>query len=484
MQTLILIGLLATASAYADDTLHYKVTVTPTLDRLDAEVCFGSWTPERLVSRLDESRHYLIDPTPSRGTLRVEKRRGQIRLYGAEAGDCISYGVDLADAVSDQAERMIMQTDDAVVMSSGVWLWRPRRLPDGVELIIEFDLPTDMRASVPWDPVEGERAVFRLARTPIEWRDLTAIGRLDLRDLDVGGASLRLAVLDAGARNDADDMDTWISEAAGAVSRLYGRFPLQQPQVLVVPIGQQSEAVPWAQVLRGGGAAAHFFVDPHRPLSEFREDWTATHELSHMLLPYVGRGDAWLSEGFASYYQNVLRARAGMIDEDQAWLKLYAGFGRGRRGSGDASLKDASRNMRESGGYMRVYWSGAAIALMADVALRRESGGRISLDLAMAELADCCLPSDRTWSAREIFARLDDITDSDVFARLYREHVGSRRFPDLDQTSALLGITERGSKLHFSSESEAATLRAAIMSRPALVAADSKDGSSAAHATP
>lgn len=47
--------------------------------------------------------------------------------------------------------------------------------------------------------------------------------------------------------------------------------------------------------------------------SELSRDWTATHELSHMLLPYVASRDRWLSESLASYYQNVLRARDGRL---------------------------------------------------------------------------------------------------------------------------------------------------------------------------
>ena len=129
------------------------------------------------------------------------------------------------------------------------------------------------------------------------------------------------------------------------------------------PCRPQREPVPWAHVLRGGGVAAEFYVDRTRSLDELRRDWTATHELSHMLLPYINRGDAWLSEGFASYYQNVLRARAGMLAPEQAWNKLYRGFQRGRDGTRGRTLAEASRSMGRDRAFMRVYWSGAAIAL-------------------------------------------------------------------------------------------------------------------------
>ncbi|MGI9264611.1 MAG: hypothetical protein ACR2QU_06770 [Gammaproteobacteria bacterium] len=488
MHTLLIASILTAHAAVATADIRYQITVPDTLDRLDATVCMQNWIPDRLVSRLDEARGFLVGASRHSGDLRVDAGRGQIRLSNASAGDCLRYTVDLAAAIEAQSgdERIILHQEGNVLMSSGVWLWRPDHVPEGAGVILQFDLPEGMQVSVPWQRVTDATSAptFRLDRSPIEWRDLTAIGYFESRNVDVAGASLRVAVLDAETPASVSAMDEWIREAAGAVSTLYGRFPLSQPQVLVVPIGMRSEAVPWAQVLRGGGAAAHFFVDQHRPLSEFREDWTATHELSHMLLPYVGRRDAWLSEGLASYYQNVLRARADMINEELAWQKLYAGFGRGRRDSGDKSLAEVSRNMGASGGYMRVYWSGAAIVLMADVELRRRSGGQMSLDTAMEQLATCCLPGDRTWSAREVFSRLDDITDSDVFMSLYREHVDSRKFPDISATSRQLGITERGGKLHLSSAGTARALRAAIMSRPKTFTNTSPEKPPAANAAP
>ena len=479
MYSLLLSGLMATQAAGSMPDIRYEITVSPALDTLEATVCVQGWAPSRLVSRLNEARDYLKDVRSDKGNLRAQATRGQIRLSNVSPGDCLHYSVDLAAAVAAQAEtaRIILHQENNVLMSSGVWLWRPRRLPEDADVVIQFDLPDGMQVSVPWQRVTGESTMptFRLDRTPIEWRDLTAFGYFEARNVEVGGTTLRMAVLDADMPASTADMDDWIREAASAVSTLYGRFPLQHPQVLVVPIGEQSEAVPWAQVLRGGGAAAHFFVDQNRPLSEFRADWTATHELSHMLLPYVGRGDAWLSEGLASYYQNVLRARAGMVSEEIAWQKLYAGFERGRRGTSGKSLADVSKNMRENGAYMRVYWSGAAIALMADVELRRRSAGRMSLDVAMAELADCCLPGDRTWSAKEVFARLDEITDSNVFMTLYRQNINATHFPDVDKTSARLGITERSGRLHLSSKQDALTRRAAIMSRPGTRIVEQRD---------
>ena len=119
------------------------------------------------------------------------------------------------------------------------------------------------------------------------------------------------------------------------------------------------------------------------------------------MLPYIKTRYRWVSEGFASYYQNVLLARAGQYTEQRAWQKLWEGFERGRKSRPELSANGAARTGIRAA-TMKIYWSGAAIALLADVELRRRSNGAESLDMVLDRLAQCCLPSDRAWSGPEL----------------------------------------------------------------------------------
>ena len=76
-----------------------------------------------------------------------------------------------------------------------------------------------------------------------------------------------------------------------------------------------------------------FFTATQATTDSLQRAWTGYHELAHLLIPYQGWGGAWFSEGLASYYQNILQARVGILTEQQMWQKLYEGFQRGR---GDA----------------------------------------------------------------------------------------------------------------------------------------------------
>ena len=472
--------LLTQAGAAATPDAVYRLTLDAELSRASIEFCVDRWPePPRLLSQQKEAEGFRSPARVTRGRAEIVEGRRGISLRNVADGSCVEYDVDLDRLEREGGERALRRVGNSVFTNSGLWLWRPESDDEGRELHIELHLPAGVEASVPWPPLAPSAAAdpprFRLTPTPRDWNDLTAFGELSYSELDVPGARLRLAIADTSPPANAADVAAWIDEAARAVGTLYGRFPLPDAQVVVVPIGRRGEAVPWAQVQRGGGPSAHFYIDQFRPLTEFREDWTATHELSHMLLPYVSRRDAWLSEGFASYYQNVLRARAGMITPEQAWQKLYAGFERGRQGTRGDTLAEVSRDMHRRGAFMRVYWSGAAVALLADVELREQSGGSQSLDLALQRLADCCLPSHRTWTAREVLTRLDTLMETDLFVGLYERHKNARQFPDVAMASAALGILERDGRLRFESGPEESALRRAIMTTPAAVLADGTD---------
>jgi hypothetical protein len=259
-------------------------------------------------------------------------------------------------------------------------------------------------------------------------------------------------------------INEWLRRTATDVSLAYGRFPNPSPQVVVIPVENKrgsDSAVPFGRVVRDGGEAIELFVDRHQPIDAFLEDWTATHEFSHLMLPYVGPAHRWVSEGFAQYYQNVLLARSGTYEPLDAWQKIYDGLERGRQSRPELSPNEATeRGLRNA--RMKIYWSGAAIALMADVTLRERSNGEMTLDDVMGRLKDCCLPSDRTWSGPELFAKLDELAGTPVFMPLYRRYADTAGFPDTRPLFGRLGFVVSDDSLRVKRGGELQHIRTAI----------------------
>jgi predicted metalloprotease with PDZ domain len=104
------------------------------------------------------------------------------------------------------------------------------------------------------------------------------------------------------------------------------------------------------------------------------------------------------------------------------------------------TLADATERMFRDGAFMRVYWSGAAMMLMADQRLRERSGGAQSLDRALEALQGCCLAGGEGWRGAGLLDKLDQLTGTTVFRELYDEYVSSRRFPDFADAYRQLGL--------------------------------------------
>jgi hypothetical protein len=341
-----------------------------------------------------------------------------------KAGECLDTQVDLADAARGERNRFGYRKGAYLVLSPERWLWRPMRVAADSE--IRFALPEGWSVSVPWEPVAGKPATHRLGPTAADWPALTAFGRFEEHRLAFPGGALRVAILPPWDRGDL----ARIEPVARALASAYGRLPRADAQVLVVPIPGNKEAAPWGQTTRGGGSAVHLFVGADAARDALVEDWTATHEFSHLLHPYFGSRGRWLGEGLASYYQNVLRARVGVLGPDQAWEKLEAGFERGRRETKSAglTLEDAARGMGATHAFMRVYWSGAAYWLESDLALRARGS---SLDEALRAYAACCLGDDPSVSPADFVASLDRVAPGGGFVERFRRYAALRGFPDV-----------------------------------------------------
>lgn len=439
------LSLIALAPAASAQRLHkYLVSVDEDLASLRVHACFAGQVPERLVAESLDASLALDHARREGATKTIEPNGTELRLPTLPDGACIDYRVNLTEFAGrhQHGGNPTRRVGNDLITDIGLWFWRPETLSDDEDIEVTFALPTGIAVSAPWQRVVEDAAgsVYRVGHSAYEWPGTVAFGHFTERAVAVPGGQLLVAVLDGRPKVDEPQILNWLQGAAAAVARLYGRFPVASLQVVVVPGARSNSAVPSAYVLRGGGPAAHFFINQRRPIEEFRADWSAVHELSHLLLPYVHSEDAWLSEGVASYYQNVLLARSGTISTQEAWRSMHAAFEHARREVSAGTLADATERMYRNGSFMRVYWEGAAIMLLADQRLRARSGGRQSLDTTFDQLQRCCLSPDIGWHAADLMRRLDQLAGGSVFAELYEQQVESDAFPDLTEIYRLFGL--------------------------------------------
>lgn len=386
----------------------------------------------------------------------VEHKGG--RIPASSANGCLRYQYPLE---ARSGRRSPAVADGVVVTSPSEWLWTPP-VKDGATIRIELTLPEGMSASVPWR--QTGPTSYDLSRSPGSATGSAIFGAIEVVDLDLPDSRMRVALVD-GPRTELDRQKIvdWLSVAGRDVAGVGGRFPNPEFQVIVQPVESRGRSpVPFGYVIRDGGEAVRFFVDAHRSLDDYLADWTATHEFSHLLLPYVRSREKWVSEGFASYYQNVLLARRGVYGETEVWKRLHRSFSKA------AEIRNPPRLMEVNERpfwevRMLIYWSGAAMALKADTRLRELSDGRESLDSTLARLQACCLPSARVWRARDLFEQLDDLSSYPVFMELYDEFNEQQGMPDLTALYRDLGLRVNGENVELSSEGRLVEIRSAIM---------------------
>lgn len=289
------------------------------------------------------------------------------------------------------------------------------------------------------------------------------------RIYDAEGRRLEISVSNAFSARSKERVIAWTEQLAESLTLVYGHWPREQWEIRVeAASGSADEPIPWAQVNRGAIDKVTFYVAGNPDTRALLEEWTGYHEIAHLLLPYRGWGDGWFSEGLATYYQHLLQARFGLIDEQTLWQQLYEGFIRGRedvRFDGMA-LTEVNRQMRSRGGYMRVYWSGAWFFLAADLRLRAASDGTHSLDDALLALNKCC--AREALSVPAIIEKLDASIAEPVFEPLYHVTRASTRVPEFELLFRQLGITVINGEVALANAGPAASRRQQFLQSTAL----------------
>jgi len=453
---LLAIGLPIVAAAQDIRTHRYQVAINPELSSAQVNICFAGKVPEYLIVDYKKATRNILEfPKTQKGFIEFQGRYWKTQSLAPNS--CVNYRVDISE---HKRKRRSAENDKTQIsfQTENTWLWLPEALSEDEQVEIEFQIPDSYRVSTPWQMLDNKGHRFLLGRTPHDWGFTIIIGEFQLRPVKLAsGSQLNIAVLNQVKQKNA--LKQWVVDIGETLSDYLGHFPLSQLQVILIENRRfRTGPVPWGDVKRGGGFGIRFVVDSDQSLEKFYQDWTATHEFSHLLVPNIEYQDGWLSEGLASYLQYLLMARSGQLTPEQAWQKLYLGFNRGLNGTVNApeeKLINTSENRRKgnrSGRTMRIYWSGAVYFFMADVELRKQSKGQLGLPELLLKLNQCCIDSRDEWSGIRLAKKLDELSDKDIFVDLYRNIAYSKDFPDFMQTFNELGIQVENEQVTFDSQ--------------------------------
>jgi hypothetical protein len=348
---------------------------------------------------------------------------------------------ELAAACGDEVD-CARRVGDATLSPALAWLLHPSPKTD-VPVRVRVHTPLATRFMTGLSEGSDALSGYTFRAHDLDEGAFTAFGPMRRYRVEAPGLAGRgPALLDVSIVGDTryamsdDAMKAWIRDAAEVVSSLFGRFPVDRASLFVVPAPGEEEVV-FGKVLSLSGASVVLVVGDKMPEAARRADWVLVHEMFHLGFPTFRGEGRWLGEGLATYYEPILRARAGWTSEVDVFRQFARNMprGAGLKTAGARGVPLAQREDTDS-----IYWGGALFCLVADVRIREETRGRHSLDdVVRASLARGG-DATRVWTVAEVVRLADQVTGTSVVSDMVDRYVNHGDWIDLEAMLFSLGV--------------------------------------------
>lgn len=232
------------------------------------------------------------------------------------------------------------------------------------------------------------------------------------------------------SNQDKQKLKAWTKKIHLALYAQYGDFPFPV-HVYFHRARWASEPVPWANTDRRYQQAIHFHVDANASTSSFMDDWTAPHEFSHLLIPYLGKENRWFAEGFASYLQYQIMEGMGLINSQQKWARYKSHMKKAARNYRYPNLNfiQAAPLLTKDRNNPTLYWGSATYFMRVDYKLHIENK---SLQQVVRAYLACCRNETRNFE--HLISTLDTISKSTAFQDTVIEFEKDIGFPEYFNT--------------------------------------------------
>jgi hypothetical protein len=271
--------------------------------------------------------------------------------------------------------------------------------------------------------------------------------------VDVGGSRLHVVIENSEFRLPERDIVDWIRRSADVVVKYYARFPTKQAYIGV-------RAAAGAGVKNGHalrhGPTVNITMGVESTSDDLETDWVLIHELIHLAFPRVPDRHHWIEEGLAVYVESIARANVGALTPQEVWGGFIQGMPHGLPRTGDRGLDFTPT-------WGRTYWGGALFCLLADIDIRKVSGGKMTLRDALRGIINAGFDmTDQVDSLLTVLTVADAATGTLALTALYERMKDSAKAIDLSSLWGDLGIDTRHQEIQFNERAPLAALRTAI----------------------
>ncbi|HVS27891.1 MAG TPA: hypothetical protein VHE58_11470 [Burkholderiales bacterium] len=287
-----------------------------------------------------------------------------------------------------------------------------------------------------------------LASGPLQAADIPDTARLE-----VAGGTLNVIFTPGELDLPQSKVFDWVSKSAHAVAGYYGRFPVREAQITIVPVA--GSGVQSGKSFGHPRARVRISLGRSATEADLEKDWMLVHELVHLAFPSMDNPHHWIEEGIATYVEPIARAKAGQLSAEKVWGDLVRGLPYGLPQTGDRGLDFTPT-------WGRTYWGGALFCLLADIEIRKRTQNRHGLQDALRAIVAAGGSIEASWDLRRAFKIGDAATGAPVLTELYERMRSTPVDTPLSELWRSLGVEVQGRSVTFNDEAPLAGVRRAI----------------------
>jgi hypothetical protein len=379
--------------------------------------------------------------TQSEGLFRTARLALSYRIDLGRAGEAIG-DYDLADRIGD-----------SVIAPASSFLLAPEPLTDApVTVSVHKDAGTDFVTGLKQD---GD--LYSIEAHEIPLATYSYFGHFARDTVELPDARIEIITLDRQLAVQAVVRTRWIEASARAVAQFYGRFPVPRTVLGVLPVLDRDDVV-FGKVLPESSPGIVLLVGERASKRALYDEWMLVHELFHLGFPSFDKEGKWLDEGLATYFEPIIRARAGFISERQVWREFFQEMPYG--------LSSVRAGLEKSKDFRGMYWGGAIVCLLADIEARRASLSKLGLEAGLHRVLEAGGDASRVWELSETVRLIDSAFSKPILADLSRAYGKLGASVDLPALFGKLGVRSAGNSVEFDDKAPLAAVRRAIVRAP------------------
>jgi hypothetical protein len=239
------------------------------------------------------------------------------------------------------------------------------------------------------------------------------------------------------------------------VTEFYGAFPAPRTLIAVVPIPNHDQ-VEFGKLLPESAPGVVLSLGSRALAESLYRDWVLLHELLHLGVPSFYREGKWFDEGLATYFEPILRVRAGLSDELSLWNEFVRDMPQGL----GTLTRHGLEHAQSSAG---VYWGGAIYCLLADIEARTRSAGAVGLEDAVRRVFDAGGRAWEVWDLSRVITLGDKAFASPILEPLRARYAQAPAAVNLEATFHALGVVRQRHGIKLREDAPLSWVRHAIV---------------------